>query len=172
LAPGKRLSDYALEDGSVVIFKDLGPQARHFGEQCWSRQGLISVLSCWAQIGYTMVFFWEYFGPLVVYALFYFFPHICYPTYSCACSWSQVLCRPCMHGLASRICAAHNRHIPPKHPVQTMAVVYWSFHYTKRILETFLVHRHATGRSVHACMPRQRRSHRAADAGSATRRCR
>ncbi len=26
LVSGKRLSDYALEDGSVVVFKDLGPQ--------------------------------------------------------------------------------------------------------------------------------------------------
>ena len=26
LAPGKRLTDYGLEDGSIVIFKDLGPQ--------------------------------------------------------------------------------------------------------------------------------------------------
>lgn len=33
------------------------------------------------------------------------------------------------------------RHIPKKHPVQTMAVAYWSFHYAKRIFETFVVHR-------------------------------
>ena len=35
------------------------------------------------QIGYTTVFFWEYFGPLVVYALFYFFPGVFYPTDKC-----------------------------------------------------------------------------------------
>ena len=33
------------------------------------------------------------------------------------------------------------RHIPKKHPVQTMALAYWSFHYAKRIFETFVVHR-------------------------------
>jgi hypothetical protein len=30
------------------------------------------------QIGYTTVFFWEYFGPLAVYALIYFFPQFVY----------------------------------------------------------------------------------------------
>ncbi|CAL8462603.1 g2136 [Coccomyxa elongata] len=95
LAHGKKLSDYDLKDGSVLIFKDLGPQ-----------------------IGYSTVFFWEYFGPLVVYALFYFFPSVFYPTF---------------------------KNIPDKHPVQTMAVAYWSFHYTKRIFETFFVHRFSHG---------------------------
>lgn len=33
------------------------------------------------QIGYTTVFFWEYFGPLMVYALIYAFPNIVYPGY-------------------------------------------------------------------------------------------
>ena len=37
------------------------------------------------QIGYSTVFFWEYFGPLVTYAVFYFFPHVFYPSYKCAC---------------------------------------------------------------------------------------
>ena len=36
------------------------------------------------QIGYTTVFFWEYFGPLVTYAVFYYFPHVFYPSYKCA----------------------------------------------------------------------------------------
>eukprot|EP00951_Prasinocladus_malaysianus_P024521 scaffold212079_cov36-Prasinocladus_malaysianus.AAC.2 len=40
LAPGKKLSDYGLSEGSQLLFKDLGPQ-----------------------IGYKTVFFWEYFGP-------------------------------------------------------------------------------------------------------------
>jgi len=30
------------------------------------------------QIGYSTVFFWEYFGPLAVYALIYCFPQIVY----------------------------------------------------------------------------------------------
>jgi len=36
------------------------------------------------QIGYSTVFFWEYFGPLVVYALFYFFPSVFYPSFKYA----------------------------------------------------------------------------------------
>ena len=31
------------------------------------------------QIGYSTVFFWEYFGPLAVYPLFYYLPQIFYP---------------------------------------------------------------------------------------------
>lgn len=31
------------------------------------------------QIGYSTVFFWEYFGPLVVYPLFFFLPQYLYP---------------------------------------------------------------------------------------------
>lgn len=31
------------------------------------------------QIGYRTVFFWEYFGPLVIFPLFYLLPHIFYP---------------------------------------------------------------------------------------------
>jgi very-long-chain enoyl-CoA reductase len=30
LAAGKKLSDYDVKDGSVLIFKDLGPQVRSF----------------------------------------------------------------------------------------------------------------------------------------------
>ena len=30
------------------------------------------------QIGYQMVFFWEYFGPLAIYPLFYFLPSLIY----------------------------------------------------------------------------------------------
>ena len=38
--------------------------------------------------------------------------------------------------------------------MQTMAVAYWTFHYAKRIFETFFVHRHALLPSglVHACI--------------------
>ncbi|GAB4814030.1 hypothetical protein N2152v2_001076 [Parachlorella kessleri] len=58
LEAGKKLSDYGLEDGSVLVFKDLGPQ-----------------------IGYRTVFFFEYLGPLLVYPLFYFFPQLLYPSF-------------------------------------------------------------------------------------------
>eukprot|EP00958_Prasinococcus_capsulatus_P015076 scaffold1594_cov401-Prasinococcus_capsulatus_cf.AAC.59 len=43
------LSEQGLRDGSTVTFKDLGPQ-----------------------VGYSTVFFWEYFGPMAVYPLFYY----------------------------------------------------------------------------------------------------
>ena len=53
------------------------------------------------QIGYSTVFFWEYFGPLVTYAVFYFFPHVFYPSYKCACPahwpvpWHAAHCMSC-----------------------------------------------------------------------------
>ncbi|KAK9820065.1 hypothetical protein WJX72_005670 [[Myrmecia] bisecta] len=95
LVPGKKLSDFDLRDGSVLTFKDLGPQ-----------------------IGYQTVFFWEYFGPLLVYAAFYLFPEVFYPSF---------------------------KSIPTKSPVQTLALAYWSFHYAKRVAETYLVHRFSHG---------------------------
>eukprot|EP00199_Chlamydomonas_sp_CCMP681_P007022 CAMPEP_0119107156 /NCGR_PEP_ID=MMETSP1180-20130426/8574_1 /TAXON_ID=3052 ORGANISM="Chlamydomonas cf sp, Strain CCMP681" /NCGR_SAMPLE_ID=MMETSP1180 /ASSEMBLY_ACC=CAM_ASM_000741 /LENGTH=300 /DNA_ID=CAMNT_0007092605 /DNA_START=91 /DNA_END=990 /DNA_ORIENTATION=- len=91
LEDGKTLGDYGLKDGSLLNVKDLG-----------------------LQIGYSTVFFWEYFGPLVVYPLFYALPHLLYP------------------GVTP----------PAQRPlVQTLALAYWSFHYSKRIFETFLVHK-------------------------------
>lgn len=56
LEAGKRLSEYGLVDGSVLVFKDLGPQ-----------------------VGYRTVFFWEYLGPLAVYAAFYILPALLSP---------------------------------------------------------------------------------------------
>jgi len=55
LVEGKRISDYNLKDGAVLVFKDLGPQ-----------------------ISYQMVFVVEYLGPLLVYPLFYLFPGLIY----------------------------------------------------------------------------------------------
>lgn len=71
------------------------------------------------QVKYSTLFFFEYLGPLFIYPLFYFLPVYKYA------------------GLpVNRV----------KHPVQTYAAIYWCFHYFKRILETFFVHRfsHAT----------------------------
>lgn len=94
LASGKKLSDYGLQDGSVLLFKDLGPQvllswlagAGKLPARCtlppclWLRRLLITAPAAYhPQIGYATVFFWEYFGPLVVYPLFYFLPHLLYP---------------------------------------------------------------------------------------------
>ena len=36
------------------------------------------------QVGWTTVFFWEYFGPLLTYSFIYFFPQFVYFGYRCA----------------------------------------------------------------------------------------
>ena len=71
------------------------------------------------QVSYRTLFFWEYLGPLIIYPIFYYFPVYQYFGYG-----------------GERII----------HPVQTYALYYWCFHYFKRIMETFFVHRfsHAT----------------------------
>ena len=94
LQPGA-LTPHALlaaQAGDTLVFKDLGPQ-----------------------IGYSTVFFLEYFGPMVIYPLFYVFA-------------------PAVYG-------------KPHTPVlaQTLAVAYHTFHYAKRIAETFLVHEFSHG---------------------------
>lgn len=104
LAPGKKLSDYDLANGSTLIFKDLGPQ-----------------------IGYATVFFWEYLGPLLTYAAVYFFPEVVYP-------WAVNSRR-----------GGGGGGIPPKHPVQQLALAYWTLHYAKRLAETFFVHKFSHG---------------------------
>lgn len=75
-----------------MTFKDLGPQ-----------------------IGYSTVFFLEYFGPLVIYPLFYFFS-----------------------------AAIHEEPLVPV-LAQQLALAYHSFHFAKRILETFFVHEFSHG---------------------------
>lgn len=71
------------------------------------------------QVSYSTLFFLEYLGPLFIYPMFYYFP---------------------VHRLFGY---KGERSI---HPVQTFAMYYWCFHYFKRIMETFFVHRfsHAT----------------------------
>lgn len=71
------------------------------------------------QVKYSTLFFWEYLGPLVLYPVFYYFNVYKYLGYK-----------------GERVI----------HPVQTYALYYWCFHYFKRIMETFFVHRfsHAT----------------------------
>mmetsp|Transcript_38883 Transcript_38883/g.47085 ORF Transcript_38883/g.47085 Transcript_38883/m.47085 type:complete len:309 (+) Transcript_38883:130-1056(+) len=93
LQAGKSLASYGIKSGDAITFKDLGPQ-----------------------IGYQTVFFWEYFGPLVIFPLFMVF-------------------RKQIYGVE----------FEPSE-VQYMANAYWVFHYFKRIAETFLVHSfsHAT----------------------------
>lgn len=59
------------------------------------------------------MFFFEYFGPCLIYPAFFFLPHIFYP-------WAAS--------------------VPEKTMVQKAACAYWVFHYAKRIFETFFVH--------------------------------
>jgi very-long-chain enoyl-CoA reductase len=86
------LSFPCAQAGDALTFKDLGPQ-----------------------IGYSTVFFLEYFGPMVIYPLFYFGT-------------------PLIYGA-------------PHAPVlaQRLACAYHTFHYAKRIAETFLVHEFSHG---------------------------
>jgi very-long-chain enoyl-CoA reductase len=87
------LSELGLKSGMSVQLKDLGPQ-----------------------VGYSTVFFWEYFGPILVYAAFYFLQG---PIYGKEFAHSET---------------------------QDLALIYFVGHYVKRIIETFFVHRfsHAT----------------------------
>ncbi|KAL5101623.1 hypothetical protein RYX36_005950 [Vicia faba] len=73
------------------------------------------------QVSYRTLFFFEYLGPLLLYPIFYYYPAVY--------QYFGYKDEPVVH-----------------HPVQTYAMYYWCFHYAKRILETFFVHRfsHAT----------------------------
>lgn len=57
LEQGKLLTSYGIKDGSVILFKDLGPQ-----------------------IGWKTVFLIEYFGPILIHGLFFLRPDIAYGT--------------------------------------------------------------------------------------------
>jgi very-long-chain enoyl-CoA reductase len=87
------------------------------------------------QIGYSTVFFFEYLGPMLIYPLFYFFPHVFYSA-------------SLMPATGGRFSKGGYAPFPPRELVQTVACAYWVFHYAKRIAETFLVHRFG-----HATMP-------------------
>jgi len=97
LLEGKSIYDYKLKDGDTLLFKDLGPQ-----------------------VGWGTVFFIEYFGPLLIYPIFYFHVDLIY---------------------GSKAPETHDQ-------VQQIALLCWSAHYIKRILETLFVHRFS-----HASMP-------------------
>ena len=111
LKDGSGLSEAGIRDGSTLIFKDLGPQ-----------------------IGYQTVFFWEYLGPLVIYALVYLLPaSFVYPASALV---SPALSASSWFSRALPSSASSGRSL-----TQTLACVYWCFHYAKRIYETFHVHR-------------------------------
>lgn len=83
-----------LKTDCKLYFKDLGPQ-----------------------LGWTTVFFWEYFGPLIMYLISYIRPPILYGDIS------TTKVQPIVH----------------------VAAICWAVHYIKRILETFFVHRFSKG---------------------------
>ncbi|KAK3248629.1 hypothetical protein CYMTET_41912 [Cymbomonas tetramitiformis] len=93
LTVGKALSAFGLKTGDKLTLKDLG-----------------------TQIGYQTVFFWEYFGPMVIFPMFLVF-------------------RKQIYGAD----------FEPSE-TQLLATAYWMFHYFKRIVETYTVHSfsHAT----------------------------
>jgi very-long-chain enoyl-CoA reductase len=91
------------------------------------------------QIGYQTVFFWEYLGPLVIYLMMYLLPaSLLYGSHSKSSSTSSIFSssRSTMH------------YDSTKSLTQTLACVYWTAHYAKRIYETFFVHKFS-----HATMP-------------------
>ncbi|KAJ3270980.1 3-oxo-5a-steroid 4- dehydrogenase [Borealophlyctis nickersoniae] len=90
LDKGRSLSDYNIKAGDSIVLKDLGPQ-----------------------IGWTTVFLIEYFGPILIHPLFYFFPQIFYPG------------SPKM---------AHTQ-------IQTLSLIMIILHFVKREYETLFVHR-------------------------------
>ena len=117
LVSGKLLKDYDLQGGSVLVFKDLGPQvcftpACKIHWQAWCLDPALQRcrsaspdagnmswglrMTCAPQVGWTTVFFWEYFGPLLTYAFIYFFPQYIYFGHryinlcwelKCQCKW-------------------------------------------------------------------------------------
>lgn len=68
------------------------------------------------QVYYSTLFFFEYLGPLVIYPIIYYY-----------------------NGPFYKFFGYKEERVV--HPVQTYAMYYWCFHYFKRILETFFVHR-------------------------------
>ena len=86
---------------------------------------------------YQTVFFWEYLGPLVIYMLIYLLPSTL--VYGASATPAQST------GFFSSSTA---RAVSGKSLTQTLACLYWCFHYAKRIYETFNVHKFS-----HATMP-------------------
>ncbi|KAL2650310.1 hypothetical protein R1flu_018438 [Riccia fluitans] len=116
--PARQRLTLALESGQTrPTVLDSGKKLKEYFE---GNQGKVLFKDLGPQVGYSTLFFFEYIGPLVIYPIFYFYPTLY--TY---------------FGLPLR---------KEVHQVQTWALYAWTFHYSKRILETFFVHRfsHAT----------------------------
>jgi len=107
----KSLKDYGVKDNSKVQFKDLGPQ-----------------------IGYQTVFYIEYFGPIVIHALFFYFPEFFYGEGNI------------FHSILPALFTAGP--IGPKSFTQELVFFMVIAHYLKREFETAFIHKFS-----HATMP-------------------
>lgn len=107
----KSLESYGVADGTEVILKDLGPQ-----------------------IGYQTVFYIEYFGPMLIHFLFYYFPEFFYGPGNL---FNRFL--PFLFGAYE---------VVPKNQVQNVIFGMVIAHFLKREFETAFVHKFS-----HATMP-------------------
>ena len=65
------------------------------------------------------------------------------PCMSSTCHWTDPLLPacPCLFLSPDLPCSPPPCRVPEKSLVQNLALGYWSFHYVKRLLETFFVHK-------------------------------
>ena len=117
LDSGKKLSDYGLKARAAARAAAAAARAETCPARCaWQeKEATVVFKDLGPQIGYSTVFFLEYFGPMAIYPLFYVFA-------------------PAVYGAPHRPVLA-----------QRLAVAYHTGHYAKRILETFLVHEFSHG---------------------------
>ncbi|KAF4667652.1 hypothetical protein FOZ61_008040 [Perkinsus olseni] len=106
------LSSYGLKDGDVVVFKDLGPQ-----------------------IAWRLVFFIEYFGPMVIFPILYFGQMFIYGATSPGD-------HPSVSDAFKHFVAAPTVSV---REAQLVATVCWFLHFLKREYETLFVHRFSNG---------------------------
>ncbi|EER05998.1 synaptic glycoprotein sc2, putative [Perkinsus marinus ATCC 50983] len=106
------LSSYGLADGDVIVFKDLGPQ-----------------------ISWRLVFFIEYFGPMVIFPILYYGQKHVYGAVSPGGhpSFQEAL----RHFVAAPTVSVRE--------AQLVASVCWFLHFLKREYETLFVHRFSNG---------------------------
>ncbi|RWR95428.1 3-oxo-5-alpha-steroid 4-dehydrogenase [Cinnamomum micranthum f. kanehirae] len=118
--PSRQRLTLPLQPGSREKPIVLDPKKK-LGEYCDGNADNLTVVfkDLGMQVSYSTLFFFEYLGPLIIYPIFYYYNVYQYFGYK-----------------GGRVI----------HPVQTYAMYYWCFHYFKRIMETFFVHRfsHAT----------------------------
>lgn len=139
LLDGKTLTEYNLTNGSTVVFKDLGTQARRThcyrcstdtgwqphtrGSAGWmDNRLLLGILRSLGGVSIVLLLT----ATLV-------------PWNQVSPAW-RLARRTLLCSVSLSLCS--DRPAASKHHVQTWALLYWEFHYAKRILETFFVHRY------------------------------